>query len=250
MPTSHAITPATCGCAARGSRTRRLRRDGHHRHHRGARRARLGERPAGGCTWASCSPTTARPPRPEAIRRIAESAELLGFDSVWATEHVLVGPAGAAAYGRVYSPFATLGWIAGFTQRVELGTSIVIAPLHSPMRVAKEIVTLSELGGRRVRLGVGAGWHEDEFRFMGVDFDSRGRRTDEAIRVIRALWSGADTFDGEFWQFADATFAPLPVARCPRSGSAASSAPPSAGRSSSVTCGIRARTSTWGSSPR
>ncbi len=147
---------------------------------------------------------------PEAIRRMAESAELLGFDSVWATEHVLVGPAAAATYGRAYSPFATLGWIAGFTERVELGTSIVIAPLHSPMRVAKEIVTLSELGRRRVRLGVGAGWHEDEFRFMGVDFPSRGRRTDEAIRVIRALWSGADAFEGEFWQFEDATFAPLP----------------------------------------
>jgi alkanesulfonate monooxygenase SsuD/methylene tetrahydromethanopterin reductase-like flavin-dependent oxidoreductase (luciferase family) len=93
---------------------------------------------------------------------------------------------------------------------VELGTSIAIVPLHSPMRLAKQVATLTELSGRRVRLGVGAGWHEDEFRFLGVDFDGRGGRTDEAIRVIRALWDGAASFEGEVWQFADATFAPLP----------------------------------------
>jgi probable F420-dependent oxidoreductase len=148
---------------------------------------------------------------PEAIRRMAAAADSYGFDSVWATEHVIVGPAGASAYGLVYAPFVTLSWIAGWTERVELGTSILILPLHSPMRVAKEVATLCELTGRRVRVGVGAGWHEDEFGFMGVDFRSRGRRTDEAIRVIRALWAGADAFEGEFWQFADATFGPLPA---------------------------------------
>jgi probable F420-dependent oxidoreductase len=148
---------------------------------------------------------------PEAIRRMAEAAESYGFDSVWVTEHVIVGPAGASAYGLVYAPLVTLGWIAGWTERVELGTSILTLPLHSPIRVAKEVATLSELTGRRVRVGVGAGWHEDEFGFMGVDFRSRGRRTDEAISVIRALWAGADAFEGEFWQFADATFAPLPT---------------------------------------
>ena len=147
----------------------------------------------------------------EAIRRVAEAAEAYGYDSVWATEHVILGPEAAERYGLSYSSLVTLSWIAGWTERVELGTSILIAPLNNPMRAAKDVATLGELSGRRVHVGVGAGWHEDEFRFMNVDFPSRGRQTDEAIRVMRALWSGASSFDGEFWSFADATFEPVPA---------------------------------------
>jgi probable F420-dependent oxidoreductase len=150
---------------------------------------------------------------PEAIRRMASLADDLGFDSVWATEHVIVGPEAAQTFALTYEPLVTLGWIAGWTERVALGTSILIAPLHSPMRVAKQVATLTRLSGRAVHLGVGAGWHEDEFRFMAVDFASRGRRTDEAIEVIRALWDGADAFDGEFWSFADATSGPPPAVK-------------------------------------
>jgi alkanesulfonate monooxygenase SsuD/methylene tetrahydromethanopterin reductase-like flavin-dependent oxidoreductase (luciferase family) len=78
------------------------------------------------------------------------------------------------------------------------------------VRVAKESATLQELSGGRFRLGVGVGWHEDEFRFMGVPFRGRDRRADEALRLMRALWAGERSFDGEFWSFDDATFAPLP----------------------------------------
>ena len=62
-----------------------------------------------------------------------------------------------------------------------------------------------------MRLGVGVGWHEDEFRFMGVEFRGRGRRADEAIEVMKALWGGAASFAGEYWQFEEASFAPLPA---------------------------------------
>ncbi len=147
---------------------------------------------------------------PDGIRRIAEAAEEHGFDSVWATEHILVGPEGVDPYGRVYDPLVTLGWIAGYTERVGLGTSIVLVPLHHPVHLAKEAATLQELSGGRLRLGVGMGWHEDEFGFMGVPFRGRGRRGDEALRLIRALWRGDRSFDGEHWSFADATFGPLP----------------------------------------
>jgi probable F420-dependent oxidoreductase len=147
---------------------------------------------------------------PDGMRRVVEAAEELGFDSVWATEHVIVGPEGVDPYGRVYAPLVTLGWIAGYTERVSLGTSIVLAPLHHPIHLAKETATLQELSGGRVRLGLGMGWHEDEFRFMGVPFRQRGRRGDEAIRMLRALWSGECAFQGEHWSFEDATFAPLP----------------------------------------
>jgi probable F420-dependent oxidoreductase len=140
---------------------------------------------------------------PDNIRRVAEAAEELGFDSVWATEHIIVGPEAVDPYGRVYAPLVTLAWIAGFTSRVNLGTSIILVPLHHPIHLAKEVATLHELSGGRVTLGVGMGWHRDEFELMGVEFTGRGRRGDEAIRVVRALWRGEPPSP-------DATFAPLP----------------------------------------
>jgi probable F420-dependent oxidoreductase len=147
---------------------------------------------------------------PAAIRRTAELAEELGYDSVWVTEHIIVGPEGVDPYGRVYDPLVTLGWIAGWTERIGLGTSIVLVPLHHPMHLAKEAATVQELSGGRLTLGFGMGWHEDEYRFMGVPFERRGRRGDEAIRLMRALWNGERDFEGELWSFHDATSEPLP----------------------------------------
>ena len=149
----------------------------------------------------------------DTIRRTAELAEELGYDSVWATEHIIVGPDAAQTYGRVYEPLATLAWIAGFTERIGLGTSIVLVPLHHPIELAKQIATLQLISGRKFRLGIGMGWHEDEFRFMGVDFHGRGRRADEALRVMRALWGGERSFQGKLWSFENATFSPLPDER-------------------------------------
>jgi probable F420-dependent oxidoreductase len=146
----------------------------------------------------------------DGIRRAAETAQELGFDSVWATEHIIVGPEGVDPYGRVYDPLVTLGWIAGFAERIGIGTSIVLVPLHHPIELAKQVATLQELSGGRVRLGVGMGWHEDEFRFMGAEFKGRGRRADEALRLMHALWRGETEFHGEHWSFENATFAPLP----------------------------------------
>lgn len=147
---------------------------------------------------------------PDAIRRTAESAEELGFDSVWTTEHIIVGPEGTDPYGRVYDSLVTLGWIAGWTELIGLGTSIVLVPLHNPMHLAKQVATLQELSGGRFTLGVGVGWHRDEYEFMGVDFEGRGRRADEAIRLMRALWRGDHDFEGRYWSFRNATSEPHP----------------------------------------
>jgi probable F420-dependent oxidoreductase len=147
---------------------------------------------------------------PAGIRRVAEAADELGFDSVWTTEHIIVGPEAVDPYGRVYDPLVTLGWIAGWTERIGLGTSIVLAPLHNPMHLAKQVATLQELSGGRFTLGVGMGWHKDEFDFMGVEFEGRGRRGDEAIRLMRALWKGERDFEGRYWSFHDATAEPRP----------------------------------------
>jgi probable F420-dependent oxidoreductase len=155
-------------------------------------------------------PNFGRDASPERIRRFAEAAEKLGFDSVWTTEHIVVGPEGVDPYGRVYDSLVTLGWIAGWTERVGLGTSIVLVPLHNPFHLAKQAATLQELSAGRFTLGVGMGWHRDEFDFMGVEFEGRGRRGDEAIRLMRALWSGERLFEGRYWSYRDATAEPHP----------------------------------------
>jgi probable F420-dependent oxidoreductase len=147
---------------------------------------------------------------PVRIRAFAESAEELGFHSVWATEHIVVGPDGVDPYGRVYDPLVTLGWVAGWTERIGLGTSIVLVPLHNPFHLAKEVATMQELSGGRVTLGVGMGWHRDEFEFMGVPFEERGRRGEEAIRLVRALWCGEPSFQGRYWSYRNATAEPHP----------------------------------------
>jgi probable F420-dependent oxidoreductase len=155
-------------------------------------------------------PNFGREASPRRIRAYADAAESLGFHSVWTTEHIVVGPEGVNPYGRVYDPIVTLGWIAGWTERVGLGTSIVLAPLHNPFHLAKEVATLQEVSGGRVTLGVGMGWHRDEFAFMGVPFAGRGRRGDEAIRLIRALWRGEPSFEGRLWSYRNATAEPHP----------------------------------------
>jgi len=155
-------------------------------------------------------PNFGRDSSPERIRRFTEAAEELGFDSVWTTEHIVVGPEGVDPYGRLYDSLVTLGWIAGWTERVGLGTSIVLLPLHNPFQLAKQVATLQQLSGGRFTLGVGIGWHRDEYDFMGVEFEGRGRRADEAIRLIRALWSGERSFEGRYWSYRDATAEPHP----------------------------------------
>jgi len=156
-------------------------------------------------------PNFGRDSSPTRIRAFAEAAEELGFHSVWVTEHIVVGPEGVDPYGRVYDPLVTLGWIAGWTERVGLGTSIVLVPLHNPFHLAKQAATLQELASGRFTLGVGMGWHHDEYAFMGVPFEHRGRRGDEAIRLMRALWRGAPSFEGRFWSYRDATSEPHPL---------------------------------------
>jgi probable F420-dependent oxidoreductase len=144
------------------------------------------------------------------VALVAEAAEELGFDSIWTTEHLLVGTEAVERFGRTLDSLSTLAWLAARVERVRLGTSVLILPLHHPVRLAKEAATLQELSGGRLRLGVGVGWHRAEFDFFGAGFADRGRRSDESIRLMRALWAGAREFHGEYWSFEDATFGPLP----------------------------------------
>lgn len=153
------------------------------------------------------------------------NAESTGFDSVSVVEHVVV-PAGLAdnypysESGRwvlpvdceLPDPLDLLAFLAARTNRIGLSTGILIGPLHHPLMLAKRLATIDKLSGGRMRLGVGVGWMEEEIAAMGVDFESRGRRLDEVIDAMRALWWDEEaTFEGEFFRFERAISRPRPT---------------------------------------
>jgi len=126
---------------------------------------------------------------PEAIRRAAIQAEELGFADAWTSEHIIV-PKGAPypPSAVFYDPVLTLTWAAAFTKRIGLGTSVLVLPMRHPLPLAKELATLQNLSEGRLILGAGVGWMEAEFAALGVPFRERGRRMDEGIAMMRAVW--------------------------------------------------------------
>ena len=163
---------------------------------------------------------------PAGAKAVAEAAEAGGFESIWTVEHVVVpsgyeskypyDPSGKMAGGAeefdLPDPLIWLTWVAAHTSTVKLATGILIVPQRNPVVLAKELATLDHLSGGRMVLGVGAGWLAEEFAALGVPFDDRGKRLDEYIAVMRALWEGGKTtFDGEFFQFENCISRPRPA---------------------------------------
>ena len=135
-------------------------------------------------------PHIGRKAGPEAIRRAAIQAEELGFSDAWSSEHIII-PKGAPypPSALFYDPVLTLTWAAAFTKRIGLGTSVLVLPMRHPLPLAKELATLQCLSEGRLILGAGVGWLEAEFAALGVPFRERGRRMDEGIAMMRAVWS-------------------------------------------------------------
>jgi alkanesulfonate monooxygenase SsuD/methylene tetrahydromethanopterin reductase-like flavin-dependent oxidoreductase (luciferase family) len=126
---------------------------------------------------------------PAVLRDWARTVEGLGFDLLMVSDHVAVTPDVAEQYpAPFYEPFTTLSWLAGVTERITLGTTVLIAPYRHPLLVARMAANLSELSGGRLVLGVGVGWARQEFAALGVAFDRRGRLTDELVTTVRAAW--------------------------------------------------------------
>jgi probable F420-dependent oxidoreductase len=149
---------------------------------------------------------------PQGVREVARAAEELGYDSVWTTDHILVPKEHAPTFGYVLEAILTLAYVAGFTQRVRLGTSIIVLAQRNATLVAKEIASLDQYSNGRAMLGVAAGWMEGEFEYHGVNFHARGKILDESIRVLRTIWEQAEPeFHGEFYDFAGAVSDPKPV---------------------------------------
>jgi probable F420-dependent oxidoreductase len=123
----------------------------------------------------------------DALRQIAQAADRLGFDHLTCSDHVAIPAAVTATRGsRYYDPFATLGFFAAVTARIKLVTHVLVLPYHHPLELAKRLGTLDQLSGGRVIAGVGVGSLREEFQLLGVDFDGRGARYEDALKALRA----------------------------------------------------------------
>src|SRR5581483_8910047 len=155
---------------------------------------------------------------PALIRRFAVQAEDIGLDDVWASEHIIVPRGKFPRSPLFYDPVLTLTYVAAVTERVRLGTSVLVLPMRHPLPLAKELATLQNLSNGRLILGAGVGWLEPEFAALGAPFHERGRRMDEGIALMRAVWTQDPvSFPTRHIPatITDMTMTPLPVAPIP-----------------------------------
>jgi probable F420-dependent oxidoreductase len=157
-------------------------------------------------------PQFGRASSPDAITRAARLAEELGFADVWVSDHVAIPAAQDYPSPYLYDPLLTLTWAAAATERVGLGTSVLVVPQHTPLALANSLASLDALSGGRLTIGAGVGWSEAEFAALGKPFADRGRRMDEMLDVLRACW-GPDPveFHGEFVQLDPIKVQPKPA---------------------------------------
>jgi probable F420-dependent oxidoreductase len=150
---------------------------------------------------------------PNDLVALAVEAEAMGFASVWVAEHLFHATYVAERLGdRPYHDALTVLTAAAMaTKTVKLGTSVLVLPWHDPARLGKMVATLDHLSKGRVVLGVGVATTEDEFENLGVDFKSRGRRTNEVLGALQALWTqDVPEFSGEFFNYKGLKFSPKP----------------------------------------
>lgn len=148
----------------------------------------------------------------EAITRAARHAEELGFADLWVSDHVVQPAAQTYPSPYLYDPLLTLTWAAAATTRIELGTSVLVAPQYHPLWLANATASLDALSAGRLKLAIGVGWSEGEFAALGQDFRSRGRRTDEILDVLQAAWTtDPASYTGEHYTFTDIRVLPQPA---------------------------------------
>jgi probable F420-dependent oxidoreductase len=165
-------------------------------------------------------PNTGPHASPEGIVTVVQTAERLGFDSVWTFERLLrpAPPDGGDPYGlpehysSVYDPLETLTWVAAHTQQIRLGTSILDSLFHPPVVLARRLATLDRLSAGRVVAGIGQGWMPEEFTAAGVPLDRRGAGFEDHLAAMRACW-GPDPVEhaGRHYQIPRSQIGPKPA---------------------------------------
>jgi len=155
------------------------------------------------------------------VLRLAREIERMGFDQLDMFDHVVMGYPTSTRRAPMYPPqmpileaLMTLAYVAAATQRIGLGTEVLVLPQRQPALVAKQVSTLDTLSAGRVRLGVGVGWQVAEYEALSESFSDRGRRMDEAIALLRHYWRDERVdFDGEFYRADAIAMEPKPPQR-------------------------------------
>ena len=141
------------------------------------------------------------------------AAENAGFDSVWLTDHLALPKEDGEIFGNIYESLSSMSFLAASTRNIKIGTSTLVLPQRNPIEVAKTIATIDNLSGGRIVISVGIGWSKGEYENLGYDFHDRGKRMNEAIKVIRTCWRGQSniSFKGDYFHFENMYFSPTPV---------------------------------------
>ena len=160
-----------------------------------------------------CLPQYGRDVSFDDLQAVAGDAEAMGFHSVWASDHIITPEHMHASIGPVFfDAFVLLSHVSAWTERVKLGTTVMVTPYRNPLVAAKLISSLDALSGGRVILGVGAGGAPDEFAALGISESQRGARTDEYLAAMVQLWTtDPSSFRGRFVDFENVRFAPKPA---------------------------------------
>lgn len=163
------------------------------------------------------------------ILDVALKAEALGFDSVWMFDHLFTPSALESLYpysrdgsyaltdsDPFFDPLGVFGVLAGATQKIKIGTGVMVAAYRHPIVLGKALATIERFAPGRIILGLGSGWMREEFDAVGMAYERRGAMFNEYLRALRAMWSGEPiSFGGEFFRWEKAGFEPTPTSHIP-----------------------------------
>jgi len=150
---------------------------------------------------------------PDSMRRWAQLSKSLGYHLIMTSDHIAITPDVQLRYpAPSYQPLSLLGWLAGVTSTIEIGTTVIIVPYRNVLELARAGANVDQLSGGRFILGVGIGWAQQEFQALGVPFKSRGAITNEYLEAIKLLWTqDMASYEGRFASFKDVNTAPGPI---------------------------------------
>ena len=149
----------------------------------------------------------------QSLKSWAQLSESLGYHLLMTSDHIAITPDVQSRYpAPFFEPVSLLGWLAGVTETMEIGTTVLIVPYRTPLETAKSFANVDQLSAGRFILGVGIGWAQDEFQALGVPFRSRGAMTNEYLEAIKLLWTqDVASYEGKYASFKDVYTAPKPI---------------------------------------